>query len=326
MDTTTRLRQAIAFARKGQRSKSYPLLRQVVKANPQDTVAWLWLSYVARKPEEQIEAAEKVLELEPEHARARERLTSLHLQQIHTLSKTSRRQEAQERLYQFLQQHEQHEEGWMLASEVVDDIEDQVFALEKVLGLNPQHAEAQARLQQLQQLQADGLALGKMYEEQGRLDKAVEAYSRAYARVSASEREDINRRLAEIQERRHYFERGITRPTLSVLRLMTGPLLLYATLVFVQSGISFRFMSPFFCMGGLLVLVGSFLIEVTRAKPKPPFWYTIFRQQGSTREELARFFLEIGGWVLVAAPYLALIINAIGRFLAYEPPAPGDTW
>lgn len=72
------LNQAIAAARSGDRQEAYKLLQALVALEPGNAQAWLWLAGVAENPAERRVALERVLSLDPTHARAQQGLRWLH--------------------------------------------------------------------------------------------------------------------------------------------------------------------------------------------------------------------------------------------------------
>ncbi len=61
------LHQGIAAARSGQADAARPVLQQVVRLDPANEIAWMWLSSVAVDDNERIFCLKKLLELNPQH-------------------------------------------------------------------------------------------------------------------------------------------------------------------------------------------------------------------------------------------------------------------
>lgn len=311
MGTNQRMQQAIAYARNGKRFRSRLLLRKIVTTQPNNEQAWLWLSYVAVQPAEKIHAAEQALALNPDNTTLNKRLETLKLKQIHS----STRKQAIPLLLDFVQRYEHNQEGWQLVSDLVDDIEDQIFALEKVVELNPNNHKARQRLKELQALEQTPLKLGSMYEERGDTKKAATIYQHAYATVTNAERDEINLRLATIRSRQHYYDKKITRPTLTVLRLSMGTITFYFFMTFIQVGIEPRNLTLLPLLGIASVVIGSFLSVITRAKPKPPLWYTIFRGHSVTDEATMRVVFALVGIIMIVIPFIILTFDSVERIV-----------
>lgn len=71
------LRQGIAAAKNGRAADARELLRQAVRLNPKDEVAWLWLSSVAPNDRERVFCLKQVLALNPQHDFALKGLAAL---------------------------------------------------------------------------------------------------------------------------------------------------------------------------------------------------------------------------------------------------------
>src|SRR5690606_15187850 len=71
------LRQGIAAAKEGRADAARNLLRQAVRAYPQDETAWLWLSSVAPDDRERVFCLKQVLALNPHHEFALKGLAAL---------------------------------------------------------------------------------------------------------------------------------------------------------------------------------------------------------------------------------------------------------
>lgn len=71
------LRQGIAAAKDGRAADARELLRQAVRLNPKDEMAWLWLSSVAPNDRERVFCLKQVLALNPQHDFAQKGLAAL---------------------------------------------------------------------------------------------------------------------------------------------------------------------------------------------------------------------------------------------------------
>ncbi len=75
LDTHTR--RGIAAVNTGDPQRGRELLRQALLENPQNELAWLWMSVVVDDPEQQRACLQRVLEINPENQVARTRLAAL---------------------------------------------------------------------------------------------------------------------------------------------------------------------------------------------------------------------------------------------------------
>lgn len=207
MIAANQLNIAIDAAKKGQRDEAREILLALVEEEPQHELAWLWLSDLMPDLENRIIALENVLTLNPHRTKARQRLTQLYQQQtsLNTDSVAAaqdhavngRRQHAYALLQQQLQKTPDDADAWFAFSQLVEDVDDQIIALQYVMTLNPTHARAQYRLTQLQLAREDMIGLGRAYEIMGDLDHAIKAYQLAYrlSTTSAIDRTIARKRL-----------------------------------------------------------------------------------------------------------------------------------
>lgn len=78
-DLERKLQQGIDAARRGDRVTARDLLEEVINADPNNELAWMWLASSVTSLSERREALEKVLEINPGNNRAREALRQLEL-------------------------------------------------------------------------------------------------------------------------------------------------------------------------------------------------------------------------------------------------------
>lgn len=71
-ESSDRLQQAIALAQAGQQTQARDLLREIVAADPGQTLAWMWLATTAPDHEERVRCLERVLALEPDNRPAQQ--------------------------------------------------------------------------------------------------------------------------------------------------------------------------------------------------------------------------------------------------------------
>lgn len=95
----SKLRSAIEAARAGERDRARRLLEQVLAEDDANEVAWLWMASVVNTLPERRSSLERVLEINPENARAQEALQRLNAEEgVPTISEDELR--ARERLAQ----------------------------------------------------------------------------------------------------------------------------------------------------------------------------------------------------------------------------------
>lgn len=76
-DIQTALQDAIRLAQSGQRTKARRLLEQVVRADPRQALAWMWLATVSTNRDERVGFLERALALNPDNPTAQEAYAQL---------------------------------------------------------------------------------------------------------------------------------------------------------------------------------------------------------------------------------------------------------
>lgn len=325
------IKEAVAAAKAGQRERGCELLLDLVETDANNELAWLWLSNLLPTLDEQLFALETALNLNPQNHKARQRLTqmqarqqamqterhALHQQQLSQIQQLLADKvipQAREQLLQLIAEDEKNETAWWLLSQVVEDVDDQIIALENLLTLNPNHTQAQTLLVEKQKLQKEVMALGFYYEGRKSWELAADVYARAAATSSdpALRREATFRQKAAELEITHP---GIltNRSTLTWLRLAAGPPLLYGLLIFVHTGLRPLNTPISTCFGFLFILLGSASLVGIYNTPLHPFWKQLFGPVGLNRP-YARFALWAVGLFCTIIPFTHLLIISIIRF------------
>lgn len=78
-DLERKLQQGIDAARRGDRTAARDLLEEIIDADPNNELAWMWLASTVTTLSDRRDALEKVLEINPGNNRAREALRQLEL-------------------------------------------------------------------------------------------------------------------------------------------------------------------------------------------------------------------------------------------------------
>lgn len=331
------IKEAVAAARAGQQFRACELLLELVETDANNELAWLWLSSFLPSLDEQILALETALSLNPQNPKARQRLIQLQtkqragqaeqqarhqqqLQQIKQLLAEGSVPEARERLLQLVAENEKSETAWWLLSQIIEDVADQVIALENLLTLNPNHAQARTLLAQKQRLQQEAMTLGLYYEEK----KAWELAADAYERAAATHPDPAFRREAFFRQKAAELELkypGIltSRSTLTWLRLSAGPPLFYGLLVFIHIGLRPLNITIPTCLGFLFVLLGSLALVGVYNTPLHVVWQKLFGPVGLNRP-YARFILWLVGLFCTLLPFAHLLIISVLRLEHFTMP------
>ena len=91
------LQQAITAIMLGDHAAGRQLLTQVLKNDPRNEDAWLWMSQVVSSPDEQIKCLQNVLKINPKNETARHKLGSLPRNRPHQTTPSPNRPTQTER-------------------------------------------------------------------------------------------------------------------------------------------------------------------------------------------------------------------------------------
>lgn len=258
------------------------------------------------------------------------------------LARAGRRRQARELFLEIVAQDPYNEVAWLWLAGLLDDVDDQIVALENALVLNPDNHRARSHLERLRQRQeapapppasptADTgatkddastydapmsartlLARGRWHEHQGRIEQAISLYEQALALgETRRERQVAGKRLKEMRRRLELSQPVPKNTTFTLVRLSIGPFLLYLLLLFVHAAYRPWRASPLLCLGALPVLFGTLLLVGARITPGHPWW----RRLLGVRQLQARWRagLALLGLFLLFLPYLLFLSSALSR-------------
>jgi tetratricopeptide (TPR) repeat protein len=335
MSTRDLLRRAIATARAGHELTAREMFLQVVQAEPRNELAWMWLVGLLDSLEERIHACQQVLAINPGNASARAYLAQLlagqqklldaerlraekRLGQVRELVGANKRDEALTLLRGLVGEGVDSAEAWRLLAELAAEIDERARALQKLVRLAPEDAHAREELQRLRHFQKNPLDLAAMYEEQGELEKAIDAYSRAALQPQTKGQwTNIYWKITRLENLRLEKITHIS-PVISIARLTAGPPLLYLLLMLIQVGINpLAHSEPFLWLGFCIVLLGAFMVALAAVRSRHRVWLVLFKDIGAGGTPLARRAMAAAGWMLVVMPHLMLVANAYFRLQDY---------
>lgn len=211
-----------------------------------------------------------------------------------TLAKAGRRSEARDLFLKLVERDDENELAWLWLSGLVDDLEDQIIAVENALLLNPDNAKAQQRLKQLQVRQA---------LRQGQMTVPLPAQP-----MAAALDEHIPTKENSVTIKR-------SRPTTTLLRFTAGPVLLYLFVLLLHAAFDPGQHTPLIWLTPLLVLGGSWLASASRYVPQHHIFRWLNGRSGLQHTPLLRWGLWGLGALLVAAPLLAILLQSALRQL-----------
>lgn len=147
------LQKGVSAARAGQKGQAARLLRKAADHDATNEAIWLWLSSVAETPEERLAALEKVLAINPKHEQAniwlgptRTQCARKYMQHAIGEAEAGNKEAARELFLQATDYEPENETIWLWLASLADVPEDQLGFLQRVLNINPQHAQALAQI------------------------------------------------------------------------------------------------------------------------------------------------------------------------------------
>jgi thioredoxin-like negative regulator of GroEL len=338
MEVAKLLHQALQAARSGRELTARDLFQDVVRLDPRNEIAWMWLSGLLDPLEDRIAACERVLSINPGNKQVRayrERLLKEYelerqrkkaeldgqVQQAHKYIDAGNHDEALLLVQNILRKENSHKEAWILFAELSKNIDDKVRAYEAVVQCDPVDQIAQETLSRFQYFQRNPIELANYYEEEGELDKALELYRVLAAGAGDSpEFERIYKNIVRLEDTKLENIRYI-KPAHTVLRLSVGLPLLYVFEVLVQEGLNpIKNPAPDLWIGIPLVALGSFLLTVAGLRSRHPIWKKWFGDQNERGSSAARVLVGTAGWMLVLAPHLMLALNSYLRMRYFQTP------
>jgi tetratricopeptide (TPR) repeat protein len=329
------LQSGIALARAGSKIEARDLLEELVENYPANAMGWIWLSDLRLDLRQRVMALEKALQLRPNDPRLQDRLRVMlsqldeerHLQAGQNTEWLRQAEDAQRQgrpdLALDLARHVVSEDrdsqpAWWLVASLAPDAEEQQRALREVCRLDPSHREARQRLQALERIQEHPLLFAQACQERGQYDLALALYRRIRqsdapreTRLEAAARENF------VTFYQRFPEAKPVSPTWNLVRLSSGPLLLFLAMLFVQSGLNPLRLSLLPALGLPLCVVGSTLLALTFTRPLHPWWMLTFGSPGSGDEPLARTLARLAGVLLLLASFALLLLDSFGRLQAY---------
>ncbi|MBI5952135.1 MAG: hypothetical protein HY865_10785 [Chloroflexi bacterium] len=335
MREATLLQQAMSAVRAGRELTARDIFLEVVEINPRNETAWIWLTGLLDNLDDCIYACEQVLEINPQNASVRQYLSQLQVekdkqrekQRLHVeeqagqareLVKAGRSAEALEMARFLSREGESIADVWRLLAELSPDIDEQLSALEKLLALTPGDAKSRQEFERLQHFKKNPLDLAEMYEEQGNIEKAIQAYGIAALQVkSKSEQNNIYWKTVRLENLRQEQIAHIS-PTVSIARLTAGPPLLYFMLLFIHVGLNPVANPDFIAWFGFFwTMLGGFMIALASVRSHHRLWTLIFKNAGSRGTPAARLSMSAAGWILVILPFVFLFLTAFDRLMLY---------
>lgn len=339
--STQVLQRAVQAARAGRKAEARDLLIELVEQEPQNEMAWMWLSGLVDSLEDRIIACENVLTINPANDKVRAYLADLQQQHAVSLAKKDRedavalldqaKAEA-ERNYknaalqlalQAVEKQDDLEEAWLLIGKVSPNLDQRIAALKKAYKLNPSNPGTISALKQAQYVKSNPLSVAAHLEQQGKFEEALELYNELAGKTKNSQEFDhIYKQILRIEGLQKENIRYVS-PAISIARLTFGWPLLYLSLALLQMGLKpFRYPVYHSCLGLPMVILGGFLLSLAEIRSQHVIWQKLFAEQGDG-SSFARSVAAVLGWLLVLTPHILLIIDSLNRLQNFQiPPDP----
>jgi len=338
MDSTELLRQAIQAARAGRELTARDLFQDVVRIDPGNEVAWMWLSGLLDPLEDRIAACERVLSINSGNLQARAYLEKLRkeyeverqkrktdldgeVEQIRLMVENGQQAGALFLVQNILNEDNSHKAAWMLFADLSPSIDEKVRAYKAVVQIDPSDKLAADELRRYRYFQRNPLELAASYEEDGDFDKAMELYNELAIRAGTSPEFDrIHKHIVRLEDKKIENLRHI-KPSFTILRLSAGLPLLYILEIFIQEGLNpIKHPTPDLWLGIPLVILGSFLLTVAGVRMHHVVWRRWFGQEGERGSSTMRTLVAAAGWTLVLTPHLLLMWDSFLRLQSFQIP------
>lgn len=339
MNTSTLLQQAIDAARSGKEQAARDMFLEIVRIEPGNEVAWMWLTGLLDELEDRIIACERVLSINPknqktrkyfdrllEEQKARDRKNLFEVEErvlkAHELIKKRRRPEALLLLQNIVNEEKGSKQAWLLYADLAPDISDKVRAYETIFRIEPHSEEIRQTLERYRYYQRNPMELAASYEEDGKLDEALDLYR--FLAKDASDPSEFDRIYKNITRLEDVEVENIQhiQPSLTIIRLSAGLPILYLLEIFLQEGLN-PVKNPAFALwlGIPPVILGSFLVTVAGVSLRHAIWKKWFGAPGSKGSMAARVLVSALGLMLVLGPHLLLIWDSVLRLQNFQIPA-----
>lgn len=339
MDTAELLRQALQAVHSGRELTARDLFRDVVRMDPDNEIAWMWLSGLLDPLEDRIAACERVLSINPENqkirtyrdkllkdydAEHRVKTTELdeEVQQVRWYVENGKRDDALLLLQNILRRANGRKDAWQLFADLSVNADDKVRAYEAIVKSDPSDQSAREKLKRYRYFQRNPLELATQYEEDGELDKALELYQvLATEATHSSEFERIYKNIVRLEDAKIENVRHI-KPAITILRLSIGLPLLYLFEILTQEGLNpIKHPAPGLWLGIPMVVLGSFLVTVAGLRVRHAIWRKWFGERDERGSDGMRALVALTGWMLVLMPHLLLAWDSYLRMQNFQIPA-----
>ena len=327
MSDNDRIKIAIAKAKSGHDLAARDLFLDIVKDDPENKLAWLWLVGLLDDTDDLINACEHILRLDSADEKVRRRLTDLHrlrasnrekwakgeIQKVNQLLDLGEQQPALIRLREIVKNNHVSEAAWMLIFAHSPDLDEQIWALTHALALDPKNEQKRESLRRLRYFQKHPFELASSFEERGEIDRAIKLYEQLA--VKSKGRKEWDHIYREINRLENLNEENIVHisPVLTTTRLTAGPPLLFLFLVIIQTGYNFQYFTLLMGIELLLVILGSFLLALASTSAENRLWKRLGNAAGRSSSRW-RYLLGAIGLTIMGLPFVLIAYEAFARW------------
>ena len=322
-----RLQIAISKAKSGHELGARDLFIDIVKDDPENKLAWLWLIGLLDDRKDLIIACEEVLRIDTGDERVRLRLDelrhaeclekegweSLALSKVDLLLQEGNKELALTRLRKIVQENQDADAAWILLARHSPDMDEQVQAYTHIQTLDPKNEKKRVTLQRLRFFQKHPFELAASFEERGEIDKAIAIYEGLTTKARG--RKEWDQIFREIHRLEVLKDEAIVHisPALTIGRLMAGPPLLFLSMLIIQTGFDFHYFTILMGAEFFLVILGAFLTAVASIRSEHFLWQRLGNAAGRGSKPL-RFLIGMAGTMIMLLPFALLSVEAYARW------------
>ena len=326
MSKDERLQLAISKAKAGDKLSARDIFIDIIDDDPENKWAWLWLIGLLDDREDVIIACERVLAIDPTDERVR-----LHLDKLLRVETTEKKQRedvalvkvdrllqegnielALTRLREVVKGDPDSETAWILIIENSNDLEEHERAYKRLYEINPTE-KRKADLDRTRHFISNPFDLAVHYEEEGKIDKAIEIYETLAPKAQG--RSEWDRLFREIDRLKEHKEEQIIHisPKATIARLIPGAPLLFLFVLIIQIGYDFRYLTLLHGIEFIMVIFGSFLAAVAAVSSEHKIWQKLQSAGGRGSKQL-RMVVGAAGNTILFLPFILLGIEAYARW------------
>lgn len=328
MSNQTKLQVAIEKAKTGHELTARDLLLEIVRDEPDNKMAWLWLVGLLDARSDLIDACENILRIDPVDTRVQQRLVTLLREEAQeTAEQASALQQSADaslragevdvalvQLRDLVALDPARDKAWKLLAKYSPELEEQVLALQRLSELAPENLERRALYRRWAYYLDHPFELAAFYEERGKLDMAIGVYKKLG--LTAQGRRTWNRIIHEVERLEQLQREKIAHvsPFFSIIRLTAGMPILFFFLLVLHTGYDFDYLTFSMGIGFFVVLAGSFLVAIASVRSEHVIWRRFGDNAAGRASKPIRVAVGVVGFVVMLTPFVLLSIDAFHRW------------